>query len=167
MISSGRRASKWVNKYFPCVPFCHPPESGHAMNSPVSRRSALKLTVAGAAGTVALPHLLHADEHPAAAATIGQRTDHHRLHRQREPGQDVDGPGSFARAHRCRRRLLSQTGQRRRAEKKAKWTIYQDYRKMLEKEKLDAVVIATPDHARARSPFSPVRPARTCTRKSR
>jgi predicted dehydrogenase len=32
--------------------------------------------------------------------------------------------------------------------RKAKWNIYQDYHKMFDKEKLDAVIIATPDHAR-------------------
>ncbi|HVT30615.1 MAG TPA: Gfo/Idh/MocA family oxidoreductase, partial [Lacipirellulaceae bacterium] len=32
--------------------------------------------------------------------------------------------------------------------RKANWNIYQDYRKMFDKEKLDAVIIATPDHAR-------------------
>lgn len=33
-------------------------------------------------------------------------------------------------------------------ERKAKWALYQDYRQMFDKEKLDAVIIATPDHAR-------------------
>ncbi|MBN1853309.1 MAG: Gfo/Idh/MocA family oxidoreductase [Pirellulales bacterium] len=32
--------------------------------------------------------------------------------------------------------------------KNAHWPIYQDYRKMLDEEKLDAVVVATPDHGR-------------------
>lgn len=32
--------------------------------------------------------------------------------------------------------------------KKADWPIYQDYRKMLDDENLDAVVVATPDHGR-------------------
>src|SRR3954471_22540157 len=32
--------------------------------------------------------------------------------------------------------------------RKANWKVYQDYRKMFDAEKLDAVIIATPDHAR-------------------
>ena len=35
------------------------------------------------------------------------------------------------------------------AQKKANWKTYQDYRKMFDAEKLDAVVVATPDHGRA------------------
>ncbi|MCX8035758.1 MAG: Gfo/Idh/MocA family oxidoreductase [Candidatus Sumerlaeia bacterium] len=34
------------------------------------------------------------------------------------------------------------------AGKDVKWNMYQDYRKMFEKEKLDAVLVATPDHGR-------------------
>jgi predicted dehydrogenase len=32
--------------------------------------------------------------------------------------------------------------------RKVKWSVYQDYRQMFEREKLDAVIVATPDHAR-------------------
>jgi predicted dehydrogenase len=34
-------------------------------------------------------------------------------------------------------------------EKKQEWPAYKDYRQMLDKEKLDAVIIATPDHGRS------------------
>lgn len=32
--------------------------------------------------------------------------------------------------------------------RRANWAVYQDYRQMFDKEKLDAVIVATPDHAR-------------------
>ena len=50
---------------------------------------------------------------------------------------------------RRRRRLLSAARDRRRQEAQSQLeAVYQDYRKMFDKEKLDAVIIATPDHAR-------------------
>ncbi len=45
----------------------------------------------------------------------------------------------------CNRQRLIETL----AEKKAAWPTYQDYRQMFDREQLDAVVVATPDHGRS------------------
>ena len=48
-----------------------------------------------------------------------------------------------------------------------KWPRYQDYREMLDKEKLDAVYVGTTTHARALCCVHAVQSGPTCTRKSR
>jgi hypothetical protein len=56
----------------------------------------------------------------------------------------VPAGGRIVAAADCYLQRATDAAQRR----KANWAIYQDYRKMFDGEKLDAVIIATPDHAR-------------------
>lgn len=56
----------------------------------------------------------------------------------------VPPPGRIVAASDCYLHRAREAAERR----KAKWGIYQDYLQMFDKEKLDAVIIATPDHAR-------------------
>ena len=128
-------------------------------SSEYSRRDVLKQAAAGAAGAAgaaALPQLLSA---PARRrrSTAGrrekarrQRPDHHRLYRLRESGQNVDGSdaraGQIVAVADCYLKRAHDAVH----DKHGKWNVYQDYRRMLDNEKLDAVVIATPEHVRSR-----------------
>jgi predicted dehydrogenase len=56
----------------------------------------------------------------------------------------VPSGGKIVAASDCYLHRATEAAKRR----NAKWNVYQDYRKMFDKEKLDAVIIATPDHAR-------------------
>lgn len=56
----------------------------------------------------------------------------------------VPAPGKIVAASDCYLYRVTETLKK----KKANWNVYQDYRKMFDAEKLDAVIIATPDHAR-------------------
>lgn len=56
----------------------------------------------------------------------------------------VPPPGRIVAAADCYQQRAADAAKKR----DAKWSIYQDYRQMFDKEKLDAVIIATPDHAR-------------------
>jgi predicted dehydrogenase len=118
-------------------------------SSRLSRREALKYSAVGAAGAIALPHLisstaLAADEKPGAnerviVGFIGTG------HRARQLMDQLPPPGQIVAVADCYlKRAHEAVG-----EKNSDWKVYQDYREMLDKEKLDAVVVATPDHARA------------------
>src|SRR4051794_24904020 len=57
----------------------------------------------------------------------------------------VPPPGRIVALADCFKFRATETARKK---KKPEWAIYQDYRQMFDKEKLDAVMIATPDHAR-------------------
>ncbi len=56
----------------------------------------------------------------------------------------VPPPGRIVAAADCYLQRATDSAKRR----NAKWAVYQDYRQMFDKEKLDAVIVGTPDHAR-------------------
>jgi predicted dehydrogenase len=56
----------------------------------------------------------------------------------------VPPPGRIVAAADCYLQRATDSAKRR----NANWAVYQDYRQMFDKEKLDAVIIGTPDHAR-------------------
>lgn len=56
----------------------------------------------------------------------------------------VPAPGKIVAASDCFLYRVTETQRK----KNTNWKLYQDYRKMFDVEKLDAVIIATPDHAR-------------------
>jgi predicted dehydrogenase len=56
----------------------------------------------------------------------------------------VPPPGRVVAAADCYLKRAEDSAKKR----QAKWAIYQDYRQMFDKEKLDAVIVGTPDHGR-------------------
>ena len=117
--------------------------------SKISRRKALKFAAAGAAGALAVPYfvpssVLAADGHPGAndRVRIGFIGTGHRANQLMD---QVPPPGQIVSVSDCYLKHAEDTV----AAKKTNWTVYQDFRKMLDKEQLDGVVIATPDHVRA------------------
>ena len=64
--------------------------------------------------------------------------------RARQLMEQVPSPGKVVAISDCYKQRMVETLGRLNAQ----WPMYQDYREMLDKEKLDAVIVATPDHAR-------------------
>lgn len=117
--------------------------------SRVSRRDVLKLTAA-AAGAFAVPYLIPREVlgyqgQPAASETVivgfvgcGGRA-------RQLMGQMPSG-GRIVSVSDCFLTKANEAVDQHHAD----WKIYQDYRKMFDEQKLDAVVVATPDHIRVR-----------------
>ena len=113
-----------------------------------SRRSFIKkCTFSGAIGglpTIVPASVLGRDDSVAASETIlvgvigtGNRA--------RQLMDQLPNAGRIVAIADCYQARMDQTL----AEKKKEWTTYRDYRQMIDKEKLDAVIIATPDHGRS------------------
>lgn len=119
------------------------------MSAELSRRDALKSVAAGA-GALAIHDVFHSF---AAAAEI-QPTANEQIiigfigcgNRAKMLMDQVPEPGRIVAVCDCYLKRAEDAV----AEKKSKWKVYQDYREMLDKENLDAVVIGTPDHVRTR-----------------
>ena len=113
-----------------------------------SRRSFIKkCTISGAIGglpTIVPASVLGRDDSVAASETIlvgvigtGNRA--------RQLMDQLPNAGRIVAIADCYQARMDQTL----VEKKKEWTTYRDYRQMIDKEKLDAVIIATPDHGRS------------------
>lgn len=64
--------------------------------------------------------------------------------RSRQLMEQIPSPGKVVALADCYKQRMAETNQ----QFKADWPAYQDYRQMLDKEQLDAVIVGTPDHAR-------------------
>jgi len=116
--------------------------------STLSRRRFLRQTALLTGAGVAAPYLVPSG----AMAAPGKPGPNDRViigfigtgGRARQLMDHVPAGGQIVAISDCYVRRMTETLQ----EKKTNWTTYQDYHQMLGKEKLDAVVVATPDHAR-------------------
>lgn len=121
------------------------------MSDSLNRREILKASALGAASVAAaglsdfIPATVSAAESKASAndriiiGFIGCGN------RAKQLMDQVPPPGHIVAVSDCYLKRANDAVQ----EKGTKWKVYHDYREMLDKEKLDAVVVATPDHARA------------------
>jgi predicted dehydrogenase len=112
------------------------------------RRNFLRRTAAAAVGALAAPSIV-----PARALAAGERPGaNDRVvigfvgtgGRARQLMDHVPAGGQIVAISDCFVQRMTETLQ----QKGTSWKTYQDYRRMFDREKLDAVVVATPDHAR-------------------
>jgi len=116
--------------------------------STLSRRRFLRQTALLAGAGVAAPYFIPSG----ALAAAGKPGPNDRViigfigtgGRARQLMDHVPAGGQIVAISDCYVQRMTETLQ----QKKTNWTTYQDYHQMLGKEKLDAVVVATPDHAR-------------------
>ncbi len=122
------------------------------MNSvELSRREAIRVSALGAA-SIAGSTVLSELSPSAMFAAEGKVTTNDRIiigfigcgNRAKQLMDQVPPPGHIVAVADCYLKRANDAVK----EKQTKWNVYQDYREMLDKEKLDAVVVATPDHAR-------------------
>jgi predicted dehydrogenase len=117
----------------------------------LSRREAIRVSALGAA-SIAGGTVLSELSPSAMFAAEGKVTANDRIiigfigcgNRAKQLMDQVPPPGHIVAVADCYLKRANDAVK----EKQTKWNVYQDYREMLDKEKLDAVVVATPDHAR-------------------
>lgn len=115
-------------------------------HSKISRRKVLQYS----AGAAAIPYFVPSS----VLGSAGKPGANDRVvigfigtgHRARQLMDQVPAGGKIVCIADCYRKRAEEAV----AEKKADWKIYEDYQKMLDEQKLDAVMIATPDHVRTR-----------------
>lgn len=112
-----------------------------------SRRDFLKKSAIGAS-VIGMPEFIpagilgrEAEAAPSETVRIGFIGTGNRA---RQLMDQVPSPGKIVAIADCYKQRMTETLQ----QKGTEWSTYQDYREMLDKEQLDAVVVATPDHGR-------------------
>lgn len=121
-----------------------------SMEKRISRRTVLRRGVAASAAAVAAPYFIPSG----VLAAPGRPGANDRViigfvgtgGRARQLMDHVPAEGKIVAICDCYLQRCKETL----AQKKATWNVYQYYQQMFEKEKLDAVVVATTDHARVR-----------------
>ena len=118
------------------------------MSHSFSRRKFLK-TAGALGGAFAVPYFVPAACSGTRWRDRGERNNSRRCDRMWKSSASINGAASVARTHRgladCYRQRMVESLQLL----KTNWATYQDYRQMFDREQLDAVIVATPDHGRS------------------
>ncbi len=116
-------------------------------NPSVSRRNFLSSALTGAAGITIIPrHVLGSPGHPAASdrITVGFIGAGNRANLLMD---QLPAPGQIAALADCYLTRAEESA----AKRKKTWDVYEDYRRILDRKDIDAVIIATTDHGRVLS----------------